>query len=254
VSARTDRAATHFDRVAAAYASSPVHARGEDLAWMLEALVPQPTWRILDVGTGAGHAAMTVAPRVARVTAVDVAPRMLAVTAQLCADRGIGNLDTLEINGRDLPFEAGAFDAAISRFSAHHWREPEALVGEIARILPAGSPFILVDSVSPEERAHDSFLATLELLRDPSHGRNDPVAEWRRRFIRHGFELAQVRIWMLELDTEEWLKRSATVSWRADACRSLLAETPPETSAAFAIKDGGARFSIPCAVLRSVRV
>ncbi|HVC79540.1 MAG TPA: class I SAM-dependent methyltransferase [Chloroflexota bacterium] len=254
MSTGTDSAAAHFDRVAAAYASSPVHARGEDLPWMLETLAPQPTWRVLDVGTGAGHAAMTVAPGVARVTAVDVAPRMLAVTAQLCADRGIGNVDTREINGRDLPFETGAFDAAISRFSAHHWREPEALVGEIARVLPIGAPFVLIDSVSPEERAHDSFLAGLELLRDPSHGRNDTVAEWRRRFIRHGFELAQVRTWMLELDTEEWLQRSATVSWRSGACRSLLAEAPPETVIAFAIKDGGARFSIPCAVLQAARL
>ena len=254
MSTGTDSAAVHFDQVATAYASSPVHARGEDLPWLLEALAPQPTWRVLDVGTGAGHAAMIVAPRAARVTAVDVAPGMLAVTAQLCADRGIGNVDTLEINGRDLPFETGAFDAAISRFSAHHWREPEALAGEIARVLPAGSPFVLIDSVSPEERAHDSFLATLELLRDPSHGRNDPVAEWHQRFIRHGFELAQVRTWMLELDTEDWLRRSATLPWRADACRSLLAEAPPETVAAFAIKDSGARFSIPCSVLRAIRL
>ncbi|MGH2412051.1 MAG: class I SAM-dependent methyltransferase, partial [Chloroflexota bacterium] len=199
-------------------------------------------------------AAMAVAPRVARVTAVDVAARMLAVTAQLCAARGIANVATLEINGIDLPFERGAFDAAISRFSAHHWREPEALIGEIARVLPSGAPFVLVDSVSPDERAHDSFLATLELLRDPSHGRNDTVTEWRRRLARHGFELAQTRTWLLELDLEEWLQRSATDPWRADACRQLLAEAPPETTAAFAIKDGGARFSLPCAVIRAVRV
>jgi ubiquinone/menaquinone biosynthesis C-methylase UbiE len=254
MSAQTGNAATHFDQVASAYASSPVHARGEDLPWMLEVLAPQPSWRVLDVGTGAGHAAMALAPHVARVTAADVAPRMLAVTAQLCAERGIANVTTLEINGKDLPFERGAFDAAISRFSAHHWRDPESLIGEIARVLPSGAPFVLVDSVSPDERAQDSFLATLELLRDASHGRNDTMAEWRRRLARHGFEAMQARTWMLELDAEAWLQRSATVSWRADACRRLLAEAPPETVTAFAIKDGGSCFSIPCAVIRAVRV
>ncbi|HVA91480.1 MAG TPA: class I SAM-dependent methyltransferase [Chloroflexota bacterium] len=254
MTAPTSSAAVHFDEVAAAYASSAVHARGEDLPWMVEALAPRPAWRVLDVGTGAGHAAMAVAPLVVHVTAVDVAPNMLAIAARLCAERGISNVTTLETNGRDLPFEGGAFDAAITRFSAHHWREPDAVIAEVERILPPGAPFVLVDSISPSDRAHDSFLATLELLRDASHGRNDSVTAWRERFTRHGFQIAQVRTWLLELDAEDWFKRSATIPWRADACRKLLAEAPRETVAAFAIRDGGARFSIPCAVIQAIRL
>lgn len=64
-------AEVQFNRVARAYASSTVHARGADLEWLAVALQPKPSWRVLDAGTGAGHTAVTVAPHVASVTAVD---------------------------------------------------------------------------------------------------------------------------------------------------------------------------------------
>ena len=31
-----------WDRVAAAYATSPIHAAGKDLGWLVEAVDPQP--------------------------------------------------------------------------------------------------------------------------------------------------------------------------------------------------------------------
>ena len=47
--------ASQFDRMSHAYASSEDHARGDDLAILLDYLAPQRTMRVLDVATGAGH-------------------------------------------------------------------------------------------------------------------------------------------------------------------------------------------------------
>jgi protein-L-isoaspartate O-methyltransferase len=58
-----------FGEATAEYAASAVHARGASLARLVELVDPKPSWRVLDVATGAGHTALAFAPRVARVTA-----------------------------------------------------------------------------------------------------------------------------------------------------------------------------------------
>src|SRR5262249_5885549 len=97
-------AAEQFDRVAAAYATSAVHAQGADLAWLLEALRPRSTWHVLDLGTGAGHTALAVAPHVAQVTAVDVSERMLHTAAGLATERGMANVAFRHADVAMLPF------------------------------------------------------------------------------------------------------------------------------------------------------
>jgi ubiquinone/menaquinone biosynthesis C-methylase UbiE len=59
------------------YAMSAVHARGESLARLVELTQPHSDWATLDVSTGAGHTALTFAPHVARVIAVDLTHEML---------------------------------------------------------------------------------------------------------------------------------------------------------------------------------
>ncbi len=42
-----------------------------------------------------------------------------------------------------LPFPDGSFDLVVSTFSMHHWSDPAAGLGEIARVLrPAGRALI----------------------------------------------------------------------------------------------------------------
>jgi SAM-dependent methyltransferase len=246
-------AAAQFDSVADAYATSVVHARGADLQRVVEVLAAVQGWDVLDLGTGAGHTAMAVAPHVQQVTAVDISPRMLSVTERLCAEQGIVNVRVVEADCRSLPFAAERFDGSTSRFSAHHWPEPDLVMQEVRRVLQPGAPFVLVDSMCPAHRPLDTFLNALELLRDPSHARNEPLGRWRDRLIGLGFDLEYEEEWLLELEVEEWLCRSATAAWRADACRRLLAEAPDEAKSAFAIALDGARFSLPCALIRAVR-
>ncbi len=246
-------AAAQFDSVAESYATSAVHARGADLQQLVKVLAADRSWEILDLGTGAGHAAMAVARQVRQVVAVDVSPRMLAVTERLCEERGIANVQAVQADGQSLPFVAERFDGAISRFSAHHWPDPDQVMEEVRRVLRPAAPFVLLDSMCPANKPLDTFLNALELLRDPSHGRNEPLAGWRGRLTGLGFEVEYEEEWLLELEVDEWLRRSATVAWRAEACRRLLFEAPDEAKDAFVIASDGSRFSLPCALIRAVR-
>ena len=81
-----------FGANAAAYATSPVHAKGYSLTRLVELTQPQAEWQALDVATAAGHTAFAIAPHVAQVTATDLTPEMLTVAAGLAAEKELSNV------------------------------------------------------------------------------------------------------------------------------------------------------------------
>lgn len=243
-----------FNRVARAYASSAVHAQGLDLGWLVAALQPQPSWNVLDAGTGAGHAALAVAACAASVTAVDLAEHMLRVAAEMAAERGLSNLDFIQASVGSLPFSDRTFDAACSRYSAHHWSHPSMAIAELARVLKPGAPFVLSDTVGLEDAALDTYLNALELLRDPSHVHNATVAAWSRRLADAGFTVTAVTRWNISIDTTSWLARSAPVHWRVTAARNLLLDASQPARSALGIAEDGESFTLPCGMITTRRL
>ena len=160
---------SQFDQVAANYRTSAVHAGGEDLRQMIEHTPITPDTIVLDAGCGAGHTALAFAPHVKEVTAYDFTASMLEQVQQLATERNIPNVITQEGDVESLPFDNNTFDIVATRYSAHHWLNPEIALSEFKRVLKPNGTFIISDIMAHEDYAQDTFLQTLELLRDPSH-------------------------------------------------------------------------------------
>ncbi len=235
--------------VAERYGTGWSHADGPDLAWMVDAAAPGPGDRAIDLGAGAGHAALALAPRVAHVDAIDPTPEMLEVAARLAAERGISNVAWTEARADALPFGDGAFDIATSRFSIHHWPDPAASLREVVRVLRPGGRVVLVDLVAPAEAGLDTFLNTVELLRDPTHGRTPGARDWRSLVAGAGLVGDITREWRFRHDTEDWLERTAAAPWRAAAVRRMLREAPEAARAAFEIAPDGSSFTVGAVVV-----
>src|SRR5450759_1451488 len=213
-------------------------ADAPDLGWLVAALDPVPTDRALDVGTGGGHTALALAPAVATVVAIDPTPEMLAVASRLAAERGIANV---------------TFDAAISRFSVHHWPQPEPAFREIRRVVRPGGRLALVDMLAPEDGPLDTFLNAVELLRDPSHARSLRAAEWLALLDAAGVAAHLERAWELEHDVEAWLAQTAPAGWRADAVRALLRDASPAARDHFGIAPDASTFRVGCGLIVATR-
>jgi len=211
-----------FGNAAVAYANSPVHQKGADLTAMIDAAKPQAHWTILDAGCGAGHTGLAFAPYVAQVVASDFTPSMLVQVERLAAEKGLTNVSTREADAENLPFEDQSFDLVVSRLSAHHWPHPETALREFARVLKPGSSFIVSDIVASEDYTADTFLQTLELMRDPSHVRDYRVSEWTTFFQRAGFAPEVVLNYSIPLNFAAWLQRINTPPAHAQALRSLF--------------------------------
>lgn len=251
---RAALAQKQFGAVAAAYVTSSVHVSGPDLDALVKAAALTGAEAVLDIGCGAGHTALALAPYTQSITAIDVTPEMLDVASALATARGIGNITFRAADATALPFDAGSFDLATSRYSAHHYSDPAAALHEIVRVLRPAGRFLLVDTVSPEDPALDTFFNAVELIRDPSHVRNCRVSEWERLFRDAGLTPAVLFHYPLDLDGNAWVTRMQTPKPRVSALRELFTSASPAARSSFAIRDGEEwGWTIPVALISGTR-
>lgn len=234
---------TQFGVQASAYLTSPVHAQGADLEALAALVTGKARARVLDLGCGGGHVSFAVAPHVGEVIAYDLSAEMLAVVAAAARERGLANLATRQGVAEALPFDAATFDYVFSRYSAHHWRDLDAGLHEAARVLKPGGTAVFIDTVTPAQALLDTFLQTIELLRDPSHVRDYSHAEWVAGIGRAGLIAGETREHRIRLDLRSWLERMRTPLVQADAIRALEAAMSDGVRRHFAIEADGS-FSI----------
>lgn len=242
-----------FGNVADNYRTSAVHARGEDLARMVESAGLSGAERVLDAGCGAGHTALAFAPHVARVIAYDLTAAMLTQVERLSHERGVSNITIRQGDVELLPFDDHSFDLVVSRYSAHHWPHPAQAFKEFDRVLKPSGQFILGDIVAPDDPTQDTFLQTIELLRDPSHVRDHSIRQWMAILEEAGFEAEVIFEWLLPLNFADWVKRMATPALNESVIKVLLDGAPREVRSAMQVLSDHS-FTIPGALFRARKV
>jgi SAM-dependent methyltransferase len=230
---------TQFGAQAGAYLTSAVHAQGPDLEALAALVAGKSAARVLDLGCGGGHVSFAVAKQVGEVVAYDLSPDMLAVVANAARERGLANLSTQQGVAEKLPFAEASFDYVFSRYSAHHWRDLDLGLREAARVLRPGGTAAFVDTVAPGQPLLDTFLQTVELLRDPSHVRDYALAEWLAAIGRAGLLARRASEHRVRLDMRSWLERMRTPPVQADAIRALEAVMSASVTQHFAIEADG---------------
>jgi hypothetical protein len=107
---------------------------------------------------------------------------------------------------------------------------------------------LFMDVVSPGQPLLDTWLQTLELLRDPSHVRNASVDEWRSTLASVGFAVDDVASYRLRLEFGSWIARMRTPDVHVAAIRSLQRRAAAEVREHFAIEDDGS-FTVDTALI-----
>ena len=102
----------------------------------------QAGWRVLDVATGSGNAAIAAARRGCRAAGVDYVPALLE-RGRIRAEAEHLSVEFIEGDAEKLPFADGTFDAVTSiygaMFAPDHWKA----AAEIARVCRPGGRIAL---------------------------------------------------------------------------------------------------------------
>lgn len=192
-----------FGAHAGGYAKSSSHARGEDLAVLLEALQPKAADLALDVATGTGFTALALAPHVEQVVAVDVTSEMLAEARKLARTEGVVNVAFKIGDALDMKFPDESFDIVTTRRASHHFRDVPRFLNEAFRVLKSGGKLGVVD-MSPPEGA-ESFSNAIEKLRDDSHVEAFTPTVWRSMVSDAGFQVRSFQVLGEYIRFEKWL-------------------------------------------------
>ncbi|MFC5279969.1 class I SAM-dependent methyltransferase [Halorubrum rubrum] len=108
----------------------------ERYAWvsreeLVDAVDPAPNGTVVDLGSGTGFYTDDVAPHAGTVYGVDVQAEM----NDRYREKGLPeNVELVESDVADLPFDAGALDAAFSTMTFHEFADDDA-VAELGRVL-----------------------------------------------------------------------------------------------------------------------
>ena len=107
---------------------------------LVEYAQPAPGMQVLDLASGTGEPAISLAERVGsngHVTALDLSPELLAIADERARARGLTNFSTRQADAHDLPFSDDTFDLATCRFGVMFFAECDRALRETHRVLKA---------------------------------------------------------------------------------------------------------------------
>jgi ubiquinone/menaquinone biosynthesis C-methylase UbiE len=109
---------------------------------LVEYASPQPGMHVLDVASGTGEPAISLADRVGRegrVIALDLSSDLLEIAAKRAQQRGFENLYLHQGDAQALPFADSIFDLATSRFGVMFFSDIQKALRELHRVLRPGA-------------------------------------------------------------------------------------------------------------------
>src|SRR5215207_1265065 len=134
----------------------------------------EPGMELLDVACGAGNATIPAARDGARVTGLDFSPDLLAVARERAAD-ALVEVDWVEGDAQELPFDDARFDRVISTFGHMFAPDHRRTAAEMRRVCRPGG-VIAVACWTPEGSLGRMFRVTAELVPPPPGG--EPPILW----------------------------------------------------------------------------
>ncbi len=114
----------------------------------------KPGMQILDVATGVGDPALTLAKLVGpdgHVTAVDMVNEMLEAAEEEAKQQGVSNISFRQANAESLPLPARSFDLVTCKHAVMFFADVKAGLREIRRVLKTGRPAVFTAHGLPEK-------------------------------------------------------------------------------------------------------
>jgi ubiquinone/menaquinone biosynthesis C-methylase UbiE len=105
---------------------------------LVEYAYPTPGMMVLDLASGTGEPAITLAARVGpqgHVTALDLSQELLAIADERARARELTNFSTSQADAHSLPFPDDSFDLATCRFGVMFFSECDRALRELHRVL-----------------------------------------------------------------------------------------------------------------------
>lgn len=181
---------------------------------------------VLDVACGSGNATIPAAKTAARTTGLDITPELIEAGKRNAADAGV-EIEWIEGDAQDLPFDDASFDAVLSVFGCMFAPDHRKTATELARVLKPGGR-LAVAAWRPEGNVGRMFATIASHLPPPPEGFQAPPLWGTDDHVREIFEGTGV-----ELELEP-----TTVDFTADSAEAYFEEFERDLPPIVAAKAG----------------
>lgn len=151
----------------------------------------QAGWRVLDVATGSGNAALAAARRGCEAVGVDYVPELLERGRIRAAAEHLA-VEFREGDAEDLPFPAASFDAVLSIYGAMFAPNHQRTAAELARVCRPGGRIALANW-TPEGFIGETFRLFSRYL-PPTPGLQPPIRWGDEAYLRNLFRDAAASV------------------------------------------------------------
>jgi SAM-dependent methyltransferase len=127
---------------------------------------------VLDVACGNGNATIPAAKAGAKTTGLDITPELIEAGKKTAAEQGV-EIDWVEGDAQDLPFEDASFDKVISVFGCMFAPDHRKTAQELVRVLKPGGRLV-VAAWRPEGNVARMFGTIASHLPPPPEGFQPP--------------------------------------------------------------------------------
>jgi ubiquinone/menaquinone biosynthesis C-methylase UbiE len=177
---------------------------------------------VLDVACGPGLVACAFATVARQVTGIDLTPAMIEQAKNLQAQKGLTNMEWRVGDVLPLPYADGSFSLVITRYSFHHFLDPQAVFREMVRVCAPQGTIMVVDVVLPPEKV--AAYNRMEKLRDHSHTSALSPAQFLDMAVACGLKNVTTHFYLLEMELEAQIKASFPGPGDDDKIREMLRE------------------------------
>jgi len=175
---------------------------------------------ILDVACGPGLVTCEFAKFCHSAKGIDITPAMISQASKRQQESSLSNVSWDIGKAYPLPYDNDTFSLVITRYSMHHFLNPEQVIAEMIRVCKPKGRVLVADVAmdSDKSAAYD----TLEIMRDPSHTHALTKDEFANLIIESGLADCCMTTYDVEIELEAQLKASFPNEGDTDKLREMI--------------------------------
>lgn len=186
-----------------------VNAYGPSIDHLLKFVDIPANSSVLDLGSGLGAVALSVAQRgAAEVIGIDISLAMLehAEYLRLSTPEEYARRVNFRLAPAQLmPFRNERFDFVLCRFALNMAHVPERILREASRVLKSGGVLIVADLLGDESAVKLATQNAIEARRNPAHAAVRSVEQYRALIHGAELEIQSESVVIFERRLDEWL-------------------------------------------------
>ena len=132
-----------WDRIAERYSRKPV---ADEASYQKKLEVTRsyfrPDMEVLEFGCGTGSTAITHAPYVGHIRAIDISSKMIEISREKAARANIENVVFEQSTIEEIAVSDGSMDAVLGLSILHLLEDKEAAIAKVHRMLKPGGVFV----------------------------------------------------------------------------------------------------------------